>query len=162
MSRSTGSGQHILPITLTVTVPLGPAAAFSLFADGLGGWWPREYTWGQEVLEWIGIEPGEGGRCTERGPGGFECDWGQVRSWEPPTRLELSWQISPRREPVPDPAQASRVTVGFAAEGGGTAVTLTHGEFERHGDGAAEYRDALASREGWPFILGRYVAAAGK
>jgi hypothetical protein len=41
-----------------------------------------------------------------------------------------------------------------------TVVTLEHRDFDRHGDGAAAYRDALASQEGWPRIMQRYVRAA--
>lgn len=148
------------PILHTITVAREPAAAFTLFCEELGHWWPREYTWGQDALEAIGIEPRVGGLCYERGPRGFRCDWGRVLAWEPPDRIEIAWQISPRREPVPDPARASTVTVRFEPAGAGqTRVTLEHGAFERHGAGAAEYRAALASAQGWPFIMGQYAAA---
>lgn len=148
------------PIVCDVTVRRSPPAAFHLFAEQLDTWWPRAYTWGQAVVEWIGLEPRAGGRCTERGPGGFECDWGHVTGWDPPARLELAWQISPRREPVPDQRQASRVQVEFVARDGGSDVRLLHDFFERHGPDGAPYRDALAAPEGWPLILASYVAAA--
>jgi uncharacterized protein YndB with AHSA1/START domain len=148
-------------IRQTLSVSLPPAAAFSLFTEQLGSWWPREYTWSQDVLEAIGLEPRLNGICYERGPYGFRCDWGRVLAWEPPGRLQLAWQISPRREPVPDPARASVVEVRFEARAeGGTQVTLEHREFERHGAGATEYRTAMASRQGWPYILEAFAAAA--
>jgi uncharacterized protein YndB with AHSA1/START domain len=150
----------IEPIRHTLAVPRDPAAAFRLFSDELGRWWPREYTWGQEALEAIGLEPRAGGLCYERGPHGFRCDWGRVLAWEPPHRVALAWQIGPRREPVPDPARASRVEVRFEPDGGGTRVTLVHDGFERHGDGAAGYREAMASPQGWPYILSRLADAA--
>jgi hypothetical protein len=45
---------------------------------------------------------------------------------------------------------------------GRTAVTLTHGDFERHGDGAADYREAMSSSMGWPYILERFAGAIEK
>jgi hypothetical protein len=43
---------------------------------------------------------------------------------------------------------------------GGTLVLLEHRGFERHGPQAVAYRDALASAQGWPWILKHYEAAA--
>jgi uncharacterized protein YndB with AHSA1/START domain len=144
---------------LTVSRP--PGAAFSLFTEQLGRWWPREYTWSQDVLDEIGIEPRAEGMCYELGPHGFRCDWGRVLLWQPPHRIVFSWQISPRREPVPDPARVSVVEVRFEARTeGGTEVILEHREFERHGAGAEDYRAAMASPQGWPHILRRFAAAA--
>jgi uncharacterized protein YndB with AHSA1/START domain len=148
-------------IQYTLTVPLPPTDAFTLFARQFTEWWPREYTWSQSVLEDIGIEARPGGLCYEHGPHGFRCDWGRVLAWEPPGRLVLAWQISPRREPEPNPEKASTIELHFEAEVDGTTrVMLEHRDFDRHGDGAAEYRAALASEQGWPYILGRYAAAA--
>lgn len=152
---------RIAPIVSTANVPVPPSVAFRWFTERLDHWWPREYTWGRDVVEWIGLETRAGGRCTERGPRGFQCDWGQVIRWEPPGLVELAWQISPRREPVPDPAQASRLLAEFTAQGSGSLVRLQHDRFERHGPDGARYRDALASSEGWPLILERYAATAG-
>lgn len=148
----------IEPLRETTTVQASADEAFSAFAD-LGSWWPPAYTWSGDVLEVIGIEPRVGGRCFERGPHGFECDWGRVLSYEPSRRLVFLWQIGPRREPVPDPAQSSEVEVSFAEGGGATRVALTHRHFDRHGEGAAGYRDGLASEHGWPYLLECYRAA---
>ena len=140
-----------------VEVTVSPARAFTVFAAGLGEWWPREYTWSQDVLEGIGIEPlAEGGLCFERGPHGFSCHWGRVLAWEPPTRLVLAWQIAPSRAPEPDPARASTVAVAFAPVGGGTRVSLEHRDFERHGEGWQDYEAGMGSPQGWPYILERY------
>ena len=125
-------------------------------------WWPPEYTWAQQSLAEIAIEPAEGGRCYERGPHGFSCDWGRVLAWEPPDRLVFTWQISPQRVPQPDPARSSEVEVRFAAEGASaTRVELEHRHFERHGEGADGYRAAMTSEHGWPLLLERFAAAAG-
>ena len=149
------------PVRATITVPSALPEAFALFAEGFGKWWPREYTWGQDALERIGLEPRAGGRCYEIGPHDFHSDWGRVLVWDPPHRLRLAWQISPRREPEPDPAKASEVEIRFEpGQDGGTLAVLEHRGFERHGPDGAAYRDAMASAQGWPWILERYAAAA--
>lgn len=143
----------------TMTVPATAAQAFSIFTDKLATWWPPEYTWSQDVLDIIAIEPEEGGRCFERGPHGFECDWGRVLVWDPPHRLVFTWQISPRREPQPDPAQASEIEVRFVPAGAAsTRVEFEHRGFSRHGEEGADYRAAMDSAEGWPYIPDRYAA----
>ena len=146
------------PILQAVTVPVPVEEAFSAFVD-LARWWPREYTWAADTLEDIGIEPGEGGLCYERGPHGFTCHWGRVLTWEPPTGLVLAWQISPDRVPEPNPAKASEVEVHFRPAGSsGTRVELEHRDFAHHGAAAVAYRQGMASPEGWPHLLGRYAA----
>jgi uncharacterized protein YndB with AHSA1/START domain len=147
-------------IEQAVTVEVSVERAFEVFADELDSWWPREYSWSQDVLEDIGIEPHEGGMCFERGPYGFRCDWGRVLEWNPPVRLVFAWQISPRREPEPNPAKASEVEVRFDDGGDGrTRVRLEHRNFERHGEGGAEYARMLGSPQGWPLLLDRFAAA---
>jgi len=103
-------------IRCAVDVTLPPERAFAFFAEHLAMWWPRDYTWGQDVLEDIAIEPRVGGLCSERGPYGFRCDWGRVLAWEPPHRIALAWQIGPRREPEPNPAKASTLEVTFVPD----------------------------------------------
>jgi hypothetical protein len=72
----------------------------------------------------------------------------------------LAWHISPRREPVPNPRKASTIEVTFAAlTPAQTRVDLEHRDFERHGAEAEEYRNGLASADGWPLILERYRSA---
>lgn len=150
----------MLETTTTVTIAQTPSDAFTRFTDEMDAWWPSDYSWSQDELVEIGIEPGVDGMCYEIGPHGFRCDFGRVLSWEPGSRLVFTWQISPNREPVPNPDNASEVEVVFRqAEDGQTEVELTHRHFERHGDGGEEYRDAMASEYGWPLILQQYVQA---
>ncbi len=150
------------PVRVSVRVSPPPDEAFTLFAERFGSWWPREYTWAQDTLQRIGLEPRAGGRCYEIGPHEFHSDWGRVLIYDRPSRLVLAWQISPRRAPEPNPAQASEVEVRFTpSEGGGTRIVIEHRGFERHGPEGAAYRDALASIQGWPWILEQYAAAAG-
>jgi uncharacterized protein YndB with AHSA1/START domain len=107
--------EDTLKVTTTVAAPV--EQAFRTFTEGLAGWWPREYTWAQDTLDTIAIEPRAGGRCFERGPHGFHCDWGRVLAWEPPRRLVFTWQIAPDRAPEPNPAKASEVEARFVADG---------------------------------------------
>jgi hypothetical protein len=37
-------------------VSIAPDEAFALFTSGFGSWWPREFSWSQDVLEEIGME----------------------------------------------------------------------------------------------------------
>jgi uncharacterized protein YndB with AHSA1/START domain len=146
------------PIRHAVTVPVLADQAFAAFTD-LARWWPPQYTWAADTLEDIGIEPREGGHCYERGPHGFTCHWGTVLTWHPPTRLEFAWQIAPDRVPEPNPAKASEVEVTFRPTGPSTTrVELEHRAFTHHGDAGDTYRQAMASPQGWPFILDRYAA----
>jgi uncharacterized protein YndB with AHSA1/START domain len=141
-----------------VEVAAGRREAFAAFA-GAGRWWPREFTWSQEALEDLVIDPREGGLCSELGPGGFRCDWARVRAWAPPEVLELAWHIGADRTPQPDPARASTVEIRFRAAGPGTTrVSVEHRDLERHGGDAAGYARAM-QEQGWPLILGRYSAA---
>jgi uncharacterized protein YndB with AHSA1/START domain len=95
-------------IRRAVTVQAPVERSFAAFTAELASWWPREYTWANETLEAIGIEPREGGHCFELGPGGFHCDWGTVLTWDPPNRLVFAWQIAPSRAPEPNPARPAR------------------------------------------------------
>lgn len=143
------------------TVPLTARNAFDLFTNKLHSWWPKEYTWAGDVLENIEIESGTNGRCFERGPHGFECDWGRVLTWDPPNRIGFTWQIAPNRVPEPDPEKCSEIDVHFEQdEDDETIVTFIHRNFEKHGEGSESYREAMSSEQGWPYILNNYKEAA--
>lgn len=140
-----------------VTIALDPEAAFTRFTAGMGAWWPKAYSWSGEAMADMRIDPIEDGACSEFGPHGFRSDFGRVLRVEAPERVVFTWQISPRREPQPDPARASTVEVAFARAGEGTEVTLTHSGFDRHGEGAETYCRLMAGDDGWPYILACYA-----
>ncbi|MGW0436503.1 SRPBCC family protein [Micromonospora sp. NPDC003197] len=146
---------YSLRSTLYVSAPL--ERAFSVFTEGLADWWVKEYTWsGPDALAEIGIEPRDGGLAYEIGPHGFRCDWGRVLAWQPPYRMVLAWQIGPDRAPLPDPTGASEVECTFAPdEGDRTRVVVDHRHFDRHGEAAEGYRQALTA--GWRELLSRYA-----
>lgn len=144
-------------IELQVTVPLGIQQAFAAFIYQFDAWWPRQYTWSGDSLVEIRIGAHAGGLCSEFGPHGFRCDWGRVIELSPSHHVSLTWQISPDRVPIPDAAKATQVEVSFKEdENSSTMVTLRHEGFERHGNEGNAYRDALASPEGWQYLLEQY------
>ena len=154
--------ETIAPLQRSVEVPLGPEHAFTRFTEKMGVWWPADETWSGEGLEGIGIEPGVDGAAWERGPAGKTLIWGRVLAWEPPRRLVLAWLISPNREVITDPAQASEIEVCFDPVGPvRTRVSVKHRGFERHGAGGAAYRGAMALPQGWAGILNAYADVAG-
>lgn len=148
------------PIRKKTDIPVRSEEAFQLFVHRLNEWWPREYTWSGEKLEEIRIEPRVNGLCTETGPHGFRCDWGRVTEISEPERIVFKWQISPRRIPEPNPANASEVEVTFIQNDDlSTKLLLEHRDFENHGPEAREYRQAMNSERGWEYILNKFIAA---
>jgi uncharacterized protein YndB with AHSA1/START domain len=150
------------PVRASVTVEAPRERAFELFTEGMGEWWPKEFSWSQDKLEAIGIEPHADGFAYERGPRGFTIHWGRVTAWDPPARLVLNWQIAGDRSPQPDPDRSSEVEVRFDEQNGSTRVDVEHRAWERHGDGAREYRDSFERAGAWPYALERFAAAAAE
>lgn len=140
-----------------IMVPCDAPDAFNRFVEEFTDWWPHEYSWSGAVLEFIGIEPHEGGKCYELGPHSFRLDWGRVIAWHSPLHIGFTWQISPTRVPEPDPARSSRVDVRFYPEEEGTRIELLHSGFARHGESWEQYRDAMGGEYGWPLILARFA-----
>lgn len=150
------SGKEQVDLKLETELPVGREDAFEGFVRHLIDWWPSEYTWSQDLLEEMVIEAKAGGACYEVGPHRFRCDWGRVTHYSEPEEIAFLWQISPKREPVPNPREASEVFVSFAESRRGTKLLLHHRHFENHGESGEWYRDALASPAGWPRILESY------
>ncbi|MBA5779219.1 SRPBCC domain-containing protein [Stappia sp. F7233] len=139
--------------SFTLSLPCSREAAFDLFVDGFGNWWPKDYAFSGDTLQEIGIEPQLGGACYEQTTTGQRIVWGTVLSIERPLYIRLAWQIGPDREIIADPAAASRVMVVFRELREGSSMELTHSEFLRHGVNGEAYREAMASEEGWPRCL---------
>jgi uncharacterized protein YndB with AHSA1/START domain len=135
--------------------------AFTVFTEGMGGWWPAEHHIIEaEVAEMV-FEPREGGHVYDRGVDGSECRWARVLAYEPPDRVVFSWDIDTRWQLESDPARTSEVEVRFVAEAPDrTRVELEHRNLERHGEGWEQMRDAVASPEGWGAGLRLFADAA--
>ncbi len=135
------------------------ATAFELFTRRLATWWPADYTWSQDELRDLWIEPVVAGTCRERDARGIESPWGVVIACHPQRHLAIRWMIDPDRSFQPDPALASRVAVTWTVTGDHCRAELTHDEFERHPGDATAYREGLASPQGWPLLMDRYAEA---
>src|SRR5262245_30161839 len=100
----------------TMNVDAPPAAAWRVFTEQMGTWWPLAvYKIGKANAVDALIEPRVGGRWYERGDDGSTCDWGSVLSWEPPSRLVLSWDIN--ADWRYDPELKTEIEVRFIADG---------------------------------------------
>lgn len=142
-----------------VSVKAPPEVAWRVFTEKLGTWWPlTTYKIGASRAVDAVIEPREGGRWYERGEDGSTCDWGRVLSWEPPSRLLLSWQIT--ADWRFDPALVTEVEVRFIPDGAGTRVELEHRHLDRYGARAAEMRGIFDSEHGWAGLLAAYGQSA--
>lgn len=136
----------------SITVNRETADVFREFTQGFGAWWPAEFSWSQpDLLRGMAMDCRLDGLLSETGPYGFRIDFGRIISWTPPSSLDFLWQISAQRVPLPDPEQASIVSVAFDSRAGGTRITVNHHAWERHGAAAQEYRDGFV--EAWPMAL---------
>lgn len=144
----------IAPIVRSVQVKAPPARAFELFATRIEDWWPKGRTIGRKPHVAIVIEPHAGGRWFERDADGGETPWGEVLSWEPPSRLLLGWRINGAFNYDPDLLTEVELTF-VLAEGGGTLVTLEHRNLERFGADADRIAELLGG--GWPGVLANFA-----
>jgi uncharacterized protein YndB with AHSA1/START domain len=132
--------------------------AFSLFTEGIGGWWNPDHHILEAELDEMVFEPREGGRIYDRGVDGSECCWARVLAYEPPNRVVISWDISPRWQIETDLEKTSEVEVRFIAETTErTRVELEHRNLDRHGEGWEGIRDSVGSPDGWPDGLQRFA-----
>jgi uncharacterized protein YndB with AHSA1/START domain len=151
---------QIESVRRTITVPIAPERAFTLFTERMHAWWPPTHSITEAPFETAVIEPRAGGRWYERAQDGAEADWGRVLAYEPPHRVLLSWHLRSDYSYDPDPAHASEIEVRFVPDGDGTRVELEHGQFEKHGEGGVEIHDSVGSENGWSGILALYAQAA--
>jgi uncharacterized protein YndB with AHSA1/START domain len=133
--------------------------AFSVFTEGIGTWFPREYNLLSVAIAERVFEPRVGGRVYDRGVDGSECHWGRVLAYEPPQRVVISWNINPQWQIETDAKKVSEVEVRFIAEAPKrTRVELEHRHLERAGTGWEQLRAAVDSEGGWPGCLRAFAA----
>jgi uncharacterized protein YndB with AHSA1/START domain len=113
-------------VTVTVSVSVDPATAFTIFTEKTDLWWrkgPRFRIAGKQpgVLR---FEPWVGGRLIEEveSPSGTRTFTnGRISLWQPPERFEFDWWGVNFAE-----GESTHVQVLFEAIDNGTRVTLRH------------------------------------
>jgi uncharacterized protein YndB with AHSA1/START domain len=84
-----------------------------------------------------------------------------VLSWEPPTRLVLSWEIT--ADWKHDSDLKTEVEVRFIAVGtDATRVELEHRHLDRYGPRRDEMRGIFVSGKGWKGLLDAFAAHASE
>lgn len=138
------------PIRREVLVDALPQAAFDVFTEGIGRWWPIA---GHSVHGAGGTVAFTGGQLVEQSAAGQRCVWGTVTRWEPPAVVAFTWYPGRTED------HSSHVEVTFTAAGPQTLVTLVHSGWDVYADPTAmraEYD------HGWPIVLGQFQAFAGQ
>jgi uncharacterized protein YndB with AHSA1/START domain len=158
--QTTHGGGDANSLRKVVSVQAPPAVAWRVFTAEMGTWWPLDtHKIGTAKAVDAVIEPRVGGRWYERGEDGSTCDWGRVLSWEPPTRLVLSWEITADWQHDPD--LKTEVEVRFIAEGKNrTRLELEHRHLELYGARRDEMRGIFDSEGGWKGLLDAFAARA--
>lgn len=153
----------IASVKQAIVVDAPVERAFKVFVEDFDRIKPREHNLLAVPIARTVFEPRVGGHIYDRGVDGSECRWARVLAYEPPSRLLLSWDISPRWQVETDPARTSEWEVRFIAETPNrTRVELEHRHLDRHGLGWESERDGVAADQGWPLYLQRYVDLFGR
>ena len=148
----------IAAVKQSVVVEAPIERAFKVFTEDFGSFKPPEHNLLRVPIAETVFERHVGGYIYDRGIDGSECRWARVLAYEPPTRLLLSWNISPRWQIETDPARTSEWEVRFTAEAANrTRVESEHRNRDRHGQGWESERDGVAGDQGWPLYLKRYA-----
>lgn len=139
----------VTPVKQSIVVEAPIEHAFKVFTEQFGNFKPREHNMlAVQIAETV-FEPRVGGHICDRGVDGSECRWARVLAYEPPNRLLLSWDISPRWQIETDPDKTSEWEVKFTAETARrTRVELEHRKLDRHGDEWQGVRDGVAGDQG--------------
>jgi hypothetical protein len=145
------------PVKHSIVVEAPIARAFKVFTEEFDNIKPREHNMlGVPIAETV-FERRVGGHIYDRGVDGSECRWARVLAYDPPNRLLLSWDISPRWQVETDPERTSEWEVKFTAmTEKQTRVEIEHRKLERHGEGWEGVRDGVGGDQGWPLYLRRF------
>jgi DNA-binding transcriptional ArsR family regulator/uncharacterized protein YndB with AHSA1/START domain len=143
--------------SIVVEAPI--SRAFKVFTEDFGRFKPAEHNMLKVAIAETVFEAKVGGFLYDRGVDGSVCRWARVLAYDPPSRVLLSWDISPQWQIETDPDKTSEVEVRFTAEGPDrTRVELEHRNLDRHGEGWEAERDGVGGDDGWPLYLNRFAA----
>ena len=136
----------------SVEVRCEAEAAFRLFTDGMGEWWPLELaSYGGARAKSIFLEARVGGRFFERFVDGDELQVGTVVACDPPFRIVFTWTAA-------DWDGETEVEVTFTEVADGTRVDLDHRGFD--GLGSLGKGVAAKFRGGWPGVMHEFAHRA--
>ena len=143
----------------SVNVDAAQEVAWKVFTEKMGTWWPLAYyKIGKANAIDAVIEPRAGGRWYERGEDGSTCQWGSVLTWEPPTRLVLSWDINADWQF--EPTLKTEIEVRFINDGDHrTRVELEHRHLDRYGSRRDEMRRIYDTEGDWGKLLEAFARA---
>ena len=145
-------------VNTSVVVEAPIERAFKVFTEDFGSFKPPEHNLLRVPIAETVFERHVGGHIYDRGADGSECRWARVLAYEPPDRVLLSWDISPRWQIETDPDKCSEWEVRFTAETASrTRVEIEHRNLDRHGLGWESERDGVAGDQGWPLYLRRFA-----
>jgi uncharacterized protein YndB with AHSA1/START domain len=146
-------------VQMQIVVAAPVERAFRVFTEQFDRIKPREHNMlGVDIAETV-FEPRVGGHVFDRGVDGSECRWARVLAYEPPHRVVISWDISPRWQIETDLEKTSEVEVRFIPEAPDrTRVELEHRNLDRHGAGWESMRQGVESENGWPLYLWRFAS----
>ena len=157
------SGADANSVRKVIQVDAPQETSWKVFTSQMGTWWPlAHYKIGKAKAVDAVLEPKVGGRWYERGEDGSTCEWGSVLSWEPCSRLVLSWDITADWQY--DPTLKTEIEVRFIAENAErTRVELEHRRLDRYGARRDEMRRIFDTEGDWGQLLAGFaqVAAAG-
>ena len=130
------------PLEKSVRVRCSVQHAFTVFTERVDTWWPRGHRRFEDSS--LRLEPHVGGRfIEERGEDSKEL--GEVRAWDPPTRVCFSWWPGALEGPT-------EVEVRFIEDGDATLVEVTHRVGDSGLGGAWPGRVAIFGRN-WDDVL---------
>jgi Activator of Hsp90 ATPase homolog 1-like protein len=130
-------------IVNSVLLQLDVPAAFSLFTQRIGDWWPADRRHTTDPNSAIILL--ESGRFFERASDGQEVELGKVTTWKEPHRILLDFYIAT------GPDHPTEVEIRFEPEGNAARVTVTH----RPKAESAHLWDARSPKyvASWRFVL---------
>jgi uncharacterized protein YndB with AHSA1/START domain len=154
------SGADPNSVRKEILVEAPQETSWKVFTSQMRSWWPlAHYKIGKAKAVDAVLEPRVGGRWYERGEDGSTCQWGSVLSWEPHSRLVLSWDITADWQH--DPTLKTEIEVRFIAESAErTRVELEHRCLDRYGARKDEMRRIFDSEGDWGRLLAGFAEVA--
>lgn len=141
------------PVMRAASVSIPPDAAFRVFTDEIGAWWP---------LRTHGVFGDDAGglhfrdnALVEVAADGRVATWGEVLEWRPPELVVITWHPGGAAD-----GPASRVEIRFEPDGAGTRVVLVHAGWEAFGEEGVRRRRNLVGPNAWGYVLDLFADAA--